>query len=32
VLGGSASNAKGDVTAAGYKLYVWKSGKYVYGE
>jgi len=30
VLGRIGFNAKGDVTAPGYKLYVWKAGKYVY--
>ena len=32
VLGRIGFNAKGDITAAGYKLYVWKSGKYVYAQ
>ena len=32
VLGRIGFNAKGDITAAGYRLYVWKAGKYVYAE
>lgn len=32
VLGRIGFNAKGDVTSAGYKLYVWKDGKYVYAQ
>src|SRR5262245_13469191 len=32
VLGSIGFNAKGDVTAPGYMLYVWKAGKYVYAQ
>ena len=32
VLSRIGFNPKGDITAAGYKLYVWKAGKYVYAE
>lgn len=32
VLGKIGFDAKGDVTAPGYVMYVWKGGKYVYAE
>jgi branched-chain amino acid transport system substrate-binding protein len=32
VMGRIGFNAKGDVTAPGYVLYVWKGGKYVYAQ
>jgi branched-chain amino acid transport system substrate-binding protein len=32
VMGRIGFNAKGDVTAPGYVLYVWRNGKYVYAQ
>jgi len=32
VKGPVGFNAKGDVTAPGYVVYVWRNGKYVYAQ